>query len=741
MGDRDSLPANLKSMQPYLDMATDYESMDPFISYWCRLYVLKQGFILARVEDLPFLLVLMELLEKNKQDLQSKIETTDIPAARAHLQGVVQKLLSWAENVPPLLSLTNVVAKAFESAGMLLDVCSIFGEPNEGEFEKKKFTDPHQANLHSEFQSESTTKKSNIHSQDIGKLSGGISGELQNDEGVAGAERIFIMSNAPLTSVLPSGVDLNAFLAQHKELEFLSKVDSIPRGSGSVGKSSSSATPASQVNIDFQHSLEKYLRDATQLTTDDVCSWIQKQYVGEVNPAFIRALVTAVTESSIEGRGTDSKLNNTVLKNRTEVLRRYVDNIADRELQLLYAVQTLVTQRQHPKGLIQGIFETLYDSKVVSEEGFESWVSADDPLEREGKAVALKMITSFLTWLKDADPESDQEADDFWDISGELQNNETKKNLTSTAMDEGEKLTTQSPKNAIEPERRKIYNRLFLLELRNHPLSLKRPEGLPSLEIVRNKMKRDKIIAAGIFIHQKQSQQTPNAHNTENNTYCFEDLSKTSLEVDKKLAMPNPGPLQGRQTKGNNQFFGRQIRPGNQHMPRPPMAEGTINPNHPPNAPQALPYPGMTSPYLSYPANPPASYPQSGNLPPGNVSFQQPRAAQQTYGYRQTPPYPTFPMKSTPAVFYQSEPQPQQPQQQPQQQQPQQTQQPQQPQQVPVAPPPIAQPRESSGSSRRARSSNLCIVDPNTNRDVLTGEEVLVSTSVVVTPTTTTPPN
>jgi hypothetical protein len=28
---------------------------------------------------------------------------------------------------------------------------------------------------------------------------------------------------------------------------------------------------------------------------------------------------------------------------------------------------------------------------------------------------------------------------------------QTKKNLTSTAMDEGEKLTTQSPKKAIEP--------------------------------------------------------------------------------------------------------------------------------------------------------------------------------------------------------------------------------------------------------------------------------------------------
>jgi hypothetical protein len=62
-------------------------------------------------------------------------------------------------------------------------------------------------------------------------------------------------------------------------------------------------------------------------------------------------------------------------------------------------------------GLMQGICEILHDSNVVSEEGFESWVSVDDPLEREGKAVTLKMITSFLTWLKVADPESDLKED------------------------------------------------------------------------------------------------------------------------------------------------------------------------------------------------------------------------------------------------------------------------------------------------------------------------------------------
>ena len=187
----------------------------------------------------------------------------------------------------------------------------------------------------------------------------------------------------------------------------------------------------------------------------------------EDTPAFIRALTTAVTESAIDGMalfffysfitspmiwclidlylnvivgyGTESKLNSDTLKKWTEVLRRYVENIADRELQLLFAVQTLVTQRQHPKGfilqlintvtaivfstgifflgLIQGIFETLYDCNVVSEEGFISWTTSDDPSEREGKSVALKSITSFLTWLNEAEAESDQEVDGWKVVS------------------------------------------------------------------------------------------------------------------------------------------------------------------------------------------------------------------------------------------------------------------------------------------------------------------------------------
>lgn len=226
------------------------------------------------------------------------------------------------------------------------------------------------------------------------KLVAAILRELVKAQGgAAGAERIWTMSNVSLASVLPPGVDPNAFVSQNRDLDFLVKAPSSPY-------------------LDFQRSLQDYLKKSSQLTNDDVCKWVDsQQHVDRHSPAFIRALVTAVTESSIDGHGTESKLIPNTFKAWTEVLRRYVENLPDRELQLLFAVQALVTQRQHPKGLIQGIFEALYDSNVVSEEGFESWVASDDPAEREGKAVAMKSITSFLTWLKEADAESDQDAD------------------------------------------------------------------------------------------------------------------------------------------------------------------------------------------------------------------------------------------------------------------------------------------------------------------------------------------
>ncbi len=63
------------------------------------------------------------------------------------------------------------------------------------------------------------------------------------------------------------------FVAQ--ELEFLSKFDYLPKDSDFACMPNSSPVPTCQVNIDFQCSLEKFLRDANQLTDNEVYTWIQ----------------------------------------------------------------------------------------------------------------------------------------------------------------------------------------------------------------------------------------------------------------------------------------------------------------------------------------------------------------------------------------------------------------------------------------------------------------------------------
>jgi len=236
--------------------------------------------------------------------------------------------------------------------------------------------------------------------------------ELVNKQGSEAVLGMWKACNLQLSSLL-LGSDPVAFADQHK-LQFLLECESASNHVEKSTTSSAAAAPAHPNTLDFQIKLERYLRGTNHSTedprkTEEVCLWIKENSNGEVNPAFIRALVTAVTESCIDGIGTDSKLNPVALKSLSEVLRKYVDTVPELELHALFAAQALVTHRQHPKGLIQGIFEMLYDSNVVSEEGFETWVNSDDPSERDGKAVALKSLTSFLTWLKEADPESDPE--------------------------------------------------------------------------------------------------------------------------------------------------------------------------------------------------------------------------------------------------------------------------------------------------------------------------------------------
>lgn len=52
-------------------------------------------------------------------------------------------------------------------------------------------------------------------------------------------------------------------------------------------------------------------------------------------------------------------------------------------------------------------FDCLYDEDVISEDAFYQWETSKDPAEQQGKGVALKSVTAFFTWLREAEEESE----------------------------------------------------------------------------------------------------------------------------------------------------------------------------------------------------------------------------------------------------------------------------------------------------------------------------------------------
>lgn len=133
-----------------------------------------------------------------------------------------------------------------------------------------------------------------------------------------------------------------------------------------------------------------------------------------------------------------------VIRNQAKLLQKYLRD-EQKELQALYALQALVVKLDQPPSecrgdgwaggrggrrvphpgrvaggwgmagppfvpspdLLRMFFDALYDEDVIKEEAFYKWESSKDPAEQQGKGVALKSVTAFFTWLREAEDESD----------------------------------------------------------------------------------------------------------------------------------------------------------------------------------------------------------------------------------------------------------------------------------------------------------------------------------------------
>ncbi|XP_046874129.1 eukaryotic translation initiation factor 4 gamma 1a isoform X2 [Hypomesus transpacificus] len=126
-----------------------------------------------------------------------------------------------------------------------------------------------------------------------------------------------------------------------------------------------------------------------------------------VSNTFVRALMTSVCQSAIICEN-PYKVDVSQITQRASLLQRYLSD-EQKELQALYALQALMVHMEQPANLLRMFFDTLYDEDVIKEEAFYKWESSKDPAEQTGKGVALKSVTAFFTWLREAEEESDKD--------------------------------------------------------------------------------------------------------------------------------------------------------------------------------------------------------------------------------------------------------------------------------------------------------------------------------------------
>ncbi|XP_026096921.1 eukaryotic translation initiation factor 4 gamma 3 isoform X5 [Carassius auratus] len=122
---------------------------------------------------------------------------------------------------------------------------------------------------------------------------------------------------------------------------------------------------------------------------------------------FLRALMTAVCKAAVKSEGSSYKVDLSMIQRRLPVLHKYLNSDTERQLQALYALQALIVKLDQPANLLRMFFDCLYDEDVISEDAFYKWEVSKDPAEQQGKGVALKSVTAFFTWLREAEEESE----------------------------------------------------------------------------------------------------------------------------------------------------------------------------------------------------------------------------------------------------------------------------------------------------------------------------------------------
>uniref|UniRef100_UPI0037E87679 eukaryotic translation initiation factor 4 gamma 3 isoform X5 n=1 Tax=Semicossyphus pulcher TaxID=241346 RepID=UPI0037E87679 len=197
---------------------------------------------------------------------------------------------------------------------------------------------------------------------------------------------------------LPEGEDVQAFISQQK-LQFV-------LSDGSSSDASQSKRILSPEELSQQ--LERLLLE-DMASDEQIFDWVEANLDESQmsSSPFLRALMTAVCKAAVKDDNTNCRVDTAIIQRRLPVLLKYLNSDTERQLQALYALQALIVALDQPPNLLRMFFDCLYDEDVISEDAFYMWETSKDPAEQHGKGVALKSVTAFFTWLREAEEESE----------------------------------------------------------------------------------------------------------------------------------------------------------------------------------------------------------------------------------------------------------------------------------------------------------------------------------------------
>ncbi|KYM77872.1 Eukaryotic translation initiation factor 4 gamma 3 [Atta colombica] len=235
----------------------------------------------------------------------------------------------------------------------------------------------------------------------VGKFLGELLTKVSRNKGCMWLAEKWDQSNLQLHTLIDPTRENAEKIIQEYNLEFLT-------GDYNSAKDSTAAIEPLPLEK-IQENLVRLMKENTSF--DEICSWITAN-VGnrEKDPKFIRHLMTAILETTLERHHGTWKLNLESFTTLQTLIQRFVDANEVLELQCLYAIQRFIKLIEFPPGALVSIMNRLWMDNVISSDAFLTWQQKPpEGADVEGHSVSLVTLTSFFTDLQEPDDNSSVE--------------------------------------------------------------------------------------------------------------------------------------------------------------------------------------------------------------------------------------------------------------------------------------------------------------------------------------------